>query len=286
MAPLHMAIHIQASCACRPQSIQASDTCSSHVIEVPSNFTLRVQQTQEPAGEVPSRSAQAGFRSSGGLCSAFCAPKTAHHPRKGDVEAALRSALASIETGKITQLLACLFPQLLAICLMSVTLESRKGEHCSRALSHASVPTSCFFKALVVCSGRQALAGIKQANKAGWLCIFAGLSASGILLHEAAFVQLWIRDMADFARVNAVYKEYFPMTRPAARACIQAPLSDGALVAVEVVLPAKGKDCNSFGTSLMSLMAIERTHTFFGGTMYQHQGRLYIGPSCSSCIGH
>ena len=62
-----------------------------------------------------------------------------------------------------------------------------------------------------------------------------------MLLSDAAFVQLWLKDMAHFARANAVYKQYFPMTKPAARACIQAALPSNVLVAVQIILPPKGE---------------------------------------------
>ncbi|SDC35107.1 Rid family hydrolase [Belnapia rosea] len=53
--------------------------------------------------------------------------------------------------------------------------------------------------------------------------IKAVLEAGGGSLKSVVFNQIFLKDLADYASMNAVYKEYFPEAPPA-RYCIQAPL--------------------------------------------------------------
>jgi aminoacrylate peracid reductase len=53
--------------------------------------------------------------------------------------------------------------------------------------------------------------------------IKAVLEAGGGSLKNVTFNQIFLKDLADYAAMNAVYKEYFP-ENPPARYCIQAPL--------------------------------------------------------------
>lgn len=48
------------------------------------------------------------------------------------------------------------------------------------------------------------------------------IEAGGTLKH-VVFNQIFLKDLADYAAMNVVYKEYFP-EKPPARYCIQAPL--------------------------------------------------------------
>ncbi len=49
------------------------------------------------------------------------------------------------------------------------------------------------------------------------------LAAGGGSLKSVVFNQIFLKDMADYAAMNTVYKEYFPEAPPA-RYCIQSPL--------------------------------------------------------------
>jgi aminoacrylate peracid reductase len=49
------------------------------------------------------------------------------------------------------------------------------------------------------------------------------IEAGGGTLKQVVFNQIFLKDLADYAAMNAVYKEYFPESPPA-RYCIQAPL--------------------------------------------------------------
>ena len=49
------------------------------------------------------------------------------------------------------------------------------------------------------------------------------LEAGGASLGDVAFNQIFLKDLADYAAMNAVYGEFFP-SRPPARYCIRADL--------------------------------------------------------------
>ncbi|MEH2514193.1 aminoacrylate peracid reductase [Nitrobacteraceae bacterium AZCC 1564] len=49
------------------------------------------------------------------------------------------------------------------------------------------------------------------------------VEAGGGSMKNVVFNQIFLKDLADYAAMNAVYKEYFP-ENPPARYCIQAPL--------------------------------------------------------------
>ncbi len=53
--------------------------------------------------------------------------------------------------------------------------------------------------------------------------IKAVLEAGGGSLRSVVFNQIFLKDLADYVSMNAVYNEYFPEAPPA-RYCIQAPL--------------------------------------------------------------
>jgi len=53
--------------------------------------------------------------------------------------------------------------------------------------------------------------------------IASALAAAGASLADVAFNQIFVKDLADYAAVNEVYREFFP-ERPPARYCIRADL--------------------------------------------------------------
>ena len=64
------------------------------------------------------------------------------------------------------------------------------------------------------------------------------LRTAGMDLKDVASVTVYITSFADFARFNAVYREYFP-TDPPARATVQvAALNDGAHVELQMIAVA------------------------------------------------
>ena len=60
------------------------------------------------------------------------------------------------------------------------------------------------------------------------------LAAAGMDYSNVAKTTVFVSDMANFAAVNAIYAEYFPVNPPA-RSCVQAVLPKGGLVEVEAV---------------------------------------------------
>ncbi len=69
---------------------------------------------------------------------------------------------------------------------------------------------------------RQALTNLKHV-----------LEAAGTSLEKVVKTTIFLQDMADFARVNAVYAEFFPATPPARSTVAVAGLPKGALVEIE-----------------------------------------------------
>lgn len=59
-------------------------------------------------------------------------------------------------------------------------------------------------------------------------------------LGDAVLVLLWVRDMAHFASLNAVYSRHFPAVRPAARACVQVALPAAMPLILQVRIAAPG----------------------------------------------
>ena len=73
-----------------------------------------------------------------------------------------------------------------------------------------------------------------QAERA-LLNLQAVLDAAGCTLRDVVKATVYLTDMADFARVNAVYGKFFPEAPPA-RACVEvSALPKGARVEVDAV---------------------------------------------------
>jgi 2-iminobutanoate/2-iminopropanoate deaminase len=71
---------------------------------------------------------------------------------------------------------------------------------------------------------RQALTNLKYV-----------LEAAGSSLDHVLKTTVFLRDMADFARMNAVYGEFFPQNPPARSTVQVAALPKGGAVEIEVV---------------------------------------------------
>lgn len=61
------------------------------------------------------------------------------------------------------------------------------------------------------------------------------LAASGLTLAQAVKTTVFLMDMADFAAMNAVYAEFFPVAPPARSTVQVAGLPRGARVEIELV---------------------------------------------------
>jgi 2-iminobutanoate/2-iminopropanoate deaminase len=98
---------------------------------------------------------------------------------------------------------------------------------------------------LVYCSGQIALDPTTQALAPGGveaqarraLENLAGvLAAAGTSLASALRLTVFLTDMADFPKVNAVYAEFFPGDAPPARATVAvAALPKGALIEIDCI---------------------------------------------------
>ena len=71
---------------------------------------------------------------------------------------------------------------------------------------------------------RQALANLKNI-----------LEASGSSLEHVVKTLVFLQDMADFPKMNAIYTEYFPENPPARSTVQVAALPKGALVEIEAI---------------------------------------------------
>ncbi len=82
---------------------------------------------------------------------------------------------------------------------------------------------------------RQALTNLKSI-----------LEAAGASLADVVKTTVFLRDMNDFAKMNAIYGEFFTENPPARSAVQVAALPKGAAVEIEAVavIPCKGDNCN------------------------------------------
>ena len=80
----------------------------------------------------------------------------------------------------------------------------------------------------------------------------AVLTAAGATFEDVVKTTIFLTDLADFGKVNAVYARYF-QNMPPARATVQvAALSRGARVAIEGVAIKRGSDAGASGAVVVS----------------------------------
>jgi 2-iminobutanoate/2-iminopropanoate deaminase len=68
------------------------------------------------------------------------------------------------------------------------------------------------------------------------------LEAANSCLENVVKTTVFLRDMADFSRMNAIYAEYFVSDCPARSAVQVAALPKGAAVEIEAIALVKGKE--------------------------------------------
>jgi 2-iminobutanoate/2-iminopropanoate deaminase len=84
-------------------------------------------------------------------------------------------------------------------------------------------------------TSRLVTGGIEAETRQSMANIRAVLQTAGMDLKDVASVTVYITNFAEFARFNAVYREFFP-NDPPARATVQvAALNDGARVELQMV---------------------------------------------------
>ncbi len=122
---------------------------------------------------------------------------------------------------------------------------SKTGIHTDRA-PKAIGPYSQAIKAgsFVFCSGQVALvpatgellAGDVEAQTRQVLTnLGAVLEAAGVSFREVVKTTIFLADLADFQRVNAIYAEYFPDPPPARATVEVSRLPRGALVEIDAI---------------------------------------------------
>ena len=68
----------------------------------------------------------------------------------------------------------------------------------------------------------------------------AELAQRSLSLGHGLLVQLYLANIGHFSAANAAYACHFGSSSPPARACVQAPLPAGTIVAVDVLVPPPG----------------------------------------------
>uniref|UniRef100_A0A3Q3H2T5 Diphthine--ammonia ligase n=1 Tax=Labrus bergylta TaxID=56723 RepID=A0A3Q3H2T5_9LABR len=116
--------------------------------------------------------------------------------------------------------------------------EDNRQEFTSNCDLTAALPASCSPRSS---RGFQWISGINglQSQESGiqgqtWAA-FTQLKSKGEQMNDIVLVHLYVRSMADFGPLNAVYKTHFGINPPA-RVCVQAPLPAGQLLQMDCLL--------------------------------------------------
>jgi 2-iminobutanoate/2-iminopropanoate deaminase len=116
-----------------------------------------------------------------------------------------------------------------------------KSEKAPKAIGPYSVAIRA--GSFVFCSGQLGLdpqsgnlvpGGIEAETRQSLTNIQSVLEASGSGLEAVVKTTVFIKDMADFPKMNAVYGEFFP-ENPPARSTVQATLPKGGSVEIEAI---------------------------------------------------
>ncbi|GAB4502899.1 MAG: RidA family protein [Anaerolineales bacterium] len=110
-----------------------------------------------------------------------------------------------------------------AIGPYSVAIQTESLVFCSGQLG-LDPATGDFSAADVAGQTRQALTNLKHV-----------LEAAGSSLEKVVKTTVFLRDMADFPKMNAVYAEFFSANPPARSAIAAAALPKGGLVEIEAI---------------------------------------------------
>ncbi len=77
--------------------------------------------------------------------------------------------------------------------------------------------------------------GIETETRQVLLNLSNVLTAAGSTLQQVVKTTVFLRDMSDFSRMNAVYAEFFPQNPPARSTVQVSALPKGAVVEIEIV---------------------------------------------------
>ena len=84
-------------------------------------------------------------------------------------------------------------------------------------------------------SGQVVAGGVEAETRQVWNNLKAVLEAAGSSLSRVVKVNVYMVDLNDFGKMNAVYAEFFPETKPARTTVQVAALPRGLLVEIECV---------------------------------------------------
>jgi 2-iminobutanoate/2-iminopropanoate deaminase len=110
-----------------------------------------------------------------------------------------------------------------AIGPYSVAIQTERMVYCSGQVG-LDPATGELVAADVEAQVRQALTNLRNV-----------LEAAGTSLENVVKTTIFLQDMADFAKVNAIYAGFFPSTPPARSTVAVAGLPKGALVEIEAM---------------------------------------------------
>lgn len=84
-------------------------------------------------------------------------------------------------------------------------------------------------------TGQWIVGDIEVQTRAVMEHIKAILSANGMTMNNVLSTNVYLKDFADFAKMNAVYAGYFKEVAPPARATVPAPLAGTMLIEISAV---------------------------------------------------
>jgi 2-iminobutanoate/2-iminopropanoate deaminase len=84
-------------------------------------------------------------------------------------------------------------------------------------------------------TGQIVAGGVEAETRQVWKNLSAVLEAAGSSLASVVKVNVYMVDLNDFSKMNAVYAEFFPITRPARTTVQVAALPRGLLVEIDCV---------------------------------------------------
>ncbi len=127
-----------------------------------------------------------------------------------------------------------------------------QSDHAPKAIGPYSIGVSfCHF---VFTSGQLGLdpitgiiveGGIEAQTRQALVNVKAVLEAAGSSMENVVKTTVFLKDINDFARMNAVYGEFFPVDSPARSAVQVAALPKDGMVEIEVVAALPHTDCGS-----------------------------------------
>ena len=84
-------------------------------------------------------------------------------------------------------------------------------------------------------SGQIVAGGVEAETRQVWQNLSAVLAAAGSSLAAVVKVNVYMVDLNDFGKMNAIYAEFFPTTKPARTTVQVAALPRGLLVEIDCV---------------------------------------------------